>query len=130
MVSSRHRLQRKRQKKIHDYSQKSIDNFKLIVVNTSPKLTDQGKCSIETYFGSSSQDQCIETNTKRILTCVLNSWNENKSIAHPSTYAFTPSETVALKIYSIELKYYSWSFLIYSESDALYVPNQMHFILF
>ena len=68
MVPPFHQLQRKRQKKVHDYSQKPIDNFKLIVVNTSPKLTDQEKRSIATSFGSSSQYQYIETNTKRILT--------------------------------------------------------------
>ena len=56
------------------------------------------------YFGSSSQDQCMETNTKIILTNVLKRWNENKSISHPSTCALTPAENVALKIYSIEIK--------------------------
>ena len=39
MVTPFHRLQRKSQKKVHDYSQKSIDDFKLIIVNPSPKLT-------------------------------------------------------------------------------------------
>ena len=66
-------------------------------MNLSPKLTDQEKRSIATSFGSSSQDQCIETNKKRILTHVLNRWNEKKSSAHPST--LTPAETVAPKIY-------------------------------
>ena len=56
------------------------------------------------YFDSSSQDQCIETKTKRIMTHVLRRWNEENSIAHPSTDTFTPAETVAMKIYSIELK--------------------------
>ena len=56
------------------------------------------------YFGYSSQDQCIENNTNIILTHVLNSWNENQSIAHPSTCALYPAETVASKIYSITLK--------------------------
>ena len=59
MVPPRHQLQRKRQKKIDDYSQKYIDNFKLSIVNPSAKLTNQEKRSIATYFGSSSQDQCI-----------------------------------------------------------------------
>ena len=56
------------------------------------------------YFDSSSQDQCIETNTKRILTHVLMRWNEDKSNARPSTCTLYPDKTVALKIYSIELK--------------------------
>ena len=55
-------------------------------------------------FDYSSQDQCIDNNKKRILTNVLMCWNEEKSIAHPSTCEFTPDENVALKIYSIELK--------------------------
>ena len=75
MVPHRHHLQSKRQKNVHDYSHKSIDDFKLIIVNPSPKLTNQENRSIETSFGSSSQYQCIETNTKRILTHVLNIWN-------------------------------------------------------
>ena len=37
MVTPRHHLQRKRQKKMDDYSHKSIDDFKLIIVNPSPK---------------------------------------------------------------------------------------------
>ena len=73
-------------------------------MNPSPKLTDQEKNSVVIYFGSSSQDQCIETNTNRILIRFLKRWNKNKCITHPSTCAFTPAETVALKIYSIELK--------------------------
>ena len=71
--------------KVYDYSPKWMDDFKLIIVNPSPKLTDQEKCSIETYFWWSYQDQCIETNKKIILTRLLKSWNENKSSAHQST---------------------------------------------
>ena len=56
------------------------------------------------YFDSYSQDQCIETNTKRILAYVLMRLNEDKLISHPSTCALIPAETVDLKIYSIELK--------------------------
>ena len=72
-------------------------------MNPSPKLTDKKK-SVMNSFDYFSQDQCIETNTKRTLTHVLSCWNEDKSIAHPSTCALTPAETIALKIYSIELK--------------------------
>ena len=104
MVPPRHQLQRKRQKKVDDYSQKLIDNFKLLNVNPSPQLTDQENHSIATSFGYSSQDKYIETNTRIILNNVLKSWNENKSIAHPSTCTLTQAETVALKIYSIEIK--------------------------
>ena len=74
MVTSLHQLQRKRQKNVHDYSQKPINDFNLVIVNPSPKLTDQGNKSVMNSFDSSSQDQCIETNTKRILTHVLMSW--------------------------------------------------------
>ena len=104
MVSPRHQLQRKRRKKIHDYSQKLINDFELVLVKTSPNLTDQEKKHVRNYFDASSQDQCIETNTKRILTHILIRWKEDKSNAHPSTCALTVNETVSLKIYSIELK--------------------------
>ena len=56
------------------------------------------------YFDSYYQDQCIESNKKIILTHVLMIWNEDKSIAHPSTCALAPAETIAHKIYSIKLK--------------------------
>ena len=39
--SPHHQLKRERQKKIHDYAKKYIDDFKLIVVNPPPKITDQ-----------------------------------------------------------------------------------------
>ena len=115
-------------KKVDDYSQKLVNDFKLIFLNPSPKLTDQEKGSIATSFGCFYHDQCIETNTKRVLTHVLKTWNENKSISHTITCALTPAETVALKMYSIELKYCSWSLVIYSQSEAHYDSNQMHFI--
>ena len=55
-----------RNKKVNDYSHKSIDNFNLIIVNPSPKLTDQENKNVMNYFGSSYQDQFIETNTKKL----------------------------------------------------------------
>ena len=81
-----------------------IDDFKLIVVNPSPKLTDQEMRSIATSFGFASPDQGIETNSKRILTRVLKHWNKKESSAHPNTCALTSDETVALNIYSSEIK--------------------------
>ena len=68
-------------------------------MNPSPKLTDKEKKSVTNSFYSYSQDKCIETNTNKIMTHVLSRWNENNSIAHPSTFALTPAETLALKIY-------------------------------
>ena len=55
-------------------------------------------------FDYSSRDQCIETNTKRILTHFLIRWKEDNYNAHPSICALTSAENVALKIHSIELK--------------------------
>ena len=68
----------KDREKFHDYSQKLIENLKLIVVNPSLKLTDQEKRKFMTFLGSSYQYQRIETNTNRIMTHVLKCWNENK----------------------------------------------------
>ena len=104
MVTPRHQLQRKRQKKFHDYYQKSINDLILVLVNPSPKLPDLEKKHVMNYFDYSSQYQCIENNTKIILTYVLMNLKEDKYNAHPSTCEFYPAETVALKIYSIELK--------------------------
>ena len=105
MVTPRHQIQRKRSKKMQDYSQKSIDDFELVLVTPFPKVTDQEKKSVRNFFDASSQDQSIENTPKIILTHVLRRWKEDKSNAHPSTSAMNPAETVALKIYTIELKH-------------------------
>ena len=105
MVTPRHQIQRKRRKKMNDYSQKSIDDFELVLVTPSPRVTNQEKKCLRNSFDASSQDKCIETNSKIILTHVLRRWDDIKYNAHPSTIAMTPAETVAMKIYSIELKY-------------------------
>ena len=78
-------------------------------MNPSPKLTDQEKKHVMNSFDYSSQDQCIETNAKRILTHVLMCWKEDKSNSHPSTCALTAAETVALNIYSIKLNVVGFS---------------------
>ena len=105
MVTPRNQIQRKRRKKMHDYSQKSIDDFELVLVTPFPKVTDQEKKSVRNCLAASSQDQSIENTSKRIPTHVLRRWKEDKSNAHPSTSAMAPAETVALKIYTIELKH-------------------------
>ena len=91
-----------------DYSQKSSDGFELLLVTPSPKVTNKEKKCVRNSFDASSQYQCIETNSKRILTHVLRRWDEIKSNSHPSTSASTPAETVDMKIYSIELKHSTW----------------------
>ena len=40
MVTPNHHLHRKQQKKLHDYSQNSINDFLLVLLNPSPKLTE------------------------------------------------------------------------------------------
>ena len=70
----------------------------------SPEVTDQEKKCVRNCFDVSSQDQSIENTSKRILTHVLRRLKEDKSNTHPSTSAMTPAETVALKVYTIELK--------------------------
>ena len=60
MVTHRHQIQRKRRKKMNDYSQKSIDDFELVLVTPSPKVTNQEKKRVRNSFNVSSQDQSIE----------------------------------------------------------------------
>ena len=47
-------------------------------MNLYPKLTKLEKKHVVNSFDYSSQDQRIETNTKRILTHVLMCWKEDK----------------------------------------------------
>ena len=89
MVPPRCQLQRKQQQKVHDYSQKSIDDFNLIIVNPSPMLTEQENISVMNSFGYSSQDQCIETKTKRIMIRFLKRWNEKNQL-HTHVYVHCP----------------------------------------
>ena len=79
------------EQKDHDYSQKSIDDFKLIFSNQPQNLTDQEKRTVETSSGSSYQDQSIKNNTKRIMTHILKSWSENKSGTRPSSHTMPPA---------------------------------------
>ena len=90
---------------MNDYSQKSIDDFELVLVTPSPKVTDQENNCVGNCFAASSQDQSIENTAKIILAHVLRHWKEDKSNAHPSISAMTPAETVSLKIYTIELNH-------------------------
>ena len=80
IVSSYHQLRRKINKFFHDYSYKSIDDFKPIVVNPPSELTDKGKRNIATSFGYYYQYQSIENNTKTILTHVLKCWNKKSQV--------------------------------------------------
>ena len=93
----------------------------MIVVYPSPKLIDQENQTITTSFGSSYQDQSTKNNSKMILTHLLRHWNGKKYSSHPSTNTTTPSEYIVLKIFSIELKYYCLSLMLYKIIDSLYV---------
>ena len=90
---------------MNGYSHKSIDDFEIVLVTPSPKVTDQEKKIVRNCFDDPSPYQYIEKTSKRLLTRVLRRWKEDKSNAHPSTSAMTTSETVDLKIYTIELKH-------------------------
>ena len=50
-----HQLQRKRRKKINDNSQKSINDFELVLVTLITKLTDQENKYVGNSFDASSQ---------------------------------------------------------------------------
>ena len=50
MVTPCHQIQRKIRKKMNDYSQKSIDDFGLVLVTPSPKVTKQEKKRVRNYF--------------------------------------------------------------------------------
>ena len=50
MVTPRHQIQSKRCKKRNDYSQKPIDDFELVLVTPSPKVTDQENKCVRNFF--------------------------------------------------------------------------------
>ena len=70
---------------MNDYSQKSIDDFELVLVTPSPKVTNQEKKCVRNSFDVVSHDQFIENTLKRILTHVLRRWDDIKSTVHPNT---------------------------------------------
>ena len=61
---------------MNDYSQKSINDFEIILVTPFPKVTDQEKKCVRNCFAASSQDQSIENAAKRILAHVLRRWKK------------------------------------------------------
>ena len=89
---------------VNEYSIKSINDFKFIVVYSSPKITDQEIQINATSSVPFSQEQMIENNTKRFQTRILKHWNGNKSSEHTSMNSLAPAEHIDLNVFSIELK--------------------------
>ena len=54
IFSPLHKLHKKKYNTVNDYSNKSIDDFKLDFVDPSPNFTDKRKQTIESSFGPSS----------------------------------------------------------------------------
>ena len=84
------------------FSNKSLGDFRLIIISPPPTLTDKEKDTTANSFEEISQDKSIEMKVKIILTHVLRHCNENKSISHPNTSIIRPPEHVAISIFSID----------------------------
>ena len=59
-----HTLQRNWQKTVADYSNHSLNYFRLIVVSPSPSLTSNGNDAPANSFGVNSHEQSVEIYSK------------------------------------------------------------------
>ena len=71
-----HALQIKRHKTVTGYSNKSLDKLWLIIISSSPTLTNNEKDVIATPFGTSSQNKIVQMISKIILNHLLRHWNK------------------------------------------------------
>ena len=115
IVSPRHQLQRKIHKKCSWFLTEIYWLFQVDCCESTNEVNWSRKVCYRNFFLPISQDQSIENNTKRILTHILKRWDGNNSSAPPSADTITPTEVVALNVYSVELKYYCLYFLIYPQ---------------
>ena len=65
--STKHNLQRKRQKTV-DYRDRSFDDFRLMIVDLPPKLSSEESKIISGYFGISRGNKSNEVISKMVLT--------------------------------------------------------------
>ena len=101
--STKHTLQRKRQKKVN-YMENSFDDFKLMVVYPSPKLHIDDLVIISKCDVPGIKKGTNEVISKRVLTHLLKRWDQNKTQSHPSSIALSPAEHVSLKVCKFFLK--------------------------
>ena len=66
-----HTLFSKRQKAVVDYSNHSLDDFRMFIVSPYPYLTSSENDVHLTSFGSNSQLKGFEINPKQLLTCMI-----------------------------------------------------------
>ena len=99
-----HTLQRERRKKSVDYSNKPFDDFRLINVDLPKKLANEKLKFISASFGLSTENQSKLFISKRVLTHVLNNWDESKTWYNPSSTDTYPSIHISLKVFYITMK--------------------------
>ena len=101
--STKHTLQKRRQEKV-DYRKKTFDDFRLIIVDSPPKLNSTESYFLSSCYGTSMENQSNEVISKMVITHILKHWDESKTQFHPSSIAMTPEEHISLKICCIILK--------------------------
>ena len=77
---------------------KSFDDFKLIIVDSPPKIDSEESYIISSSFGISRGNQSNKDIYRIILSRLLKRWEESKTQSHPRFFAMTPSEKKSLKI--------------------------------
>ena len=101
--STKHTLQRKRQKKV-GYRKETFDDFMLMIVDPPPKLNSEESNFISSCYGPSMENQSNEVISKMLLTHLLKRWYESKTEFHPTSIEMTPVEHISPKVCCIILK--------------------------
>ena len=89
-----------------DYTKKSIYDFRMVDVDTSPTISNEERDILTGSLGSSTKYHYNEVIHKRVLTHLSKSQNENKTPLHPSITVMYLPEFIALKVCFIIMEYF------------------------
>ena len=101
--STKHTLQKKRQKKV-DYRNNLFYGFRLMIVDPPPTSNSDESDVLSICYVPSMENQSNEVISKMVLTRLLKRWDDSKTWSHPSSIAMTLSEHIIVKVCCIIMK--------------------------
>ena len=87
--STKHTLQRKRQKQLNKGGN-NLNEFRLMIVDPPPKLEIEESTILSSSFGISRGNQSNEVISKMVLTSLFKHWEESKTHSHSRFSTMTP----------------------------------------
>ena len=98
--STKHNLQRKRQKPV-EYRDNSLDDFRLMIIYPHQKLESDELELLSKCYGQETKKELNEDISKRVLNNLLKRWDQNRTQSHPSYTAITSAEHISLRFVAL-----------------------------